>query len=143
MTDNAQTHLRDLGEAYVKAGYPNPQVWKFSPIDEPGALAFRELGARGYIERFAGEWRLASAGVLWVLKAHPMTAEAKEEFQALSEAYIQAGYPNHKVWNFSPVEASKAAFQELYSRGYIKPWGLGHKAWTLTDAGQRAILKDA
>lgn len=143
MTDNAQTHLRDIGEAYVKDGYPTPNTWGFSPSDETGALAFRELAAHGYIERFARGWRLASVGIRWVLNAHPMTDEAKEELRGLREAYTKDGYPNHKVWSFSPSdEASKATFQELYSRGYIKPMALGHKTWTFTDDGQKAILTD-
>ena len=145
MTNNAQSHLRDIGEAYVKHGYPDRQTWPLKPTDEEGARAFRELAALGYVEQFTitGEWILTSSGLRWVLNAHPMTEEAKALFRTIRDTYIKAGYPDRQAWYVERNNATSIApFQELDARGFIEPCGTGYKMWFLTEGGLQTMLKD-
>ena len=142
MSDNAEAVLREIGEAFVNDGYPHHRLWSFTPSDETTALGCRELAARGYLERAPKGWRLSAAGADHVLAEHPMTSGALETLQRIRDAYVEAGYPNHRTWSRSPASAEeKPSFQELYCRGFIVPRGLGHKEWLLTDPGQQAIMK--
>ena len=106
MTNNGQTLLRELGEAYVTAGYPERAGWYVTPQDQPGAVAFRELSAHGYVEPFCGGWRLTSSGLHAVMSANPMTDGAKGTLRAIREAYIQAGYPAREGWYVERTDAA-------------------------------------
>lgn len=141
MTDNAQALLQEIGEAFVNDGYPHHRLWSFSPNDENGALGCRELAAHGYLERAPRGWRLSAAGAEHVLTKHPMTPGALETLERIRDAYVEAGYPNHRDWSRAPTEEERPHFQELYCRGILQPTALGHKRWILTGPAQQALMK--
>lgn len=63
--------------------------------------------------------------------------EAAEILKWLCAEYIKAGFPNHKVWNFSPNNTEQlAVFRELRAHGWLETMGTGEKTWRLTDLGQ-------
>ncbi len=70
-----------------------------------------------------------------------MTSRADELLETLESQYLASGYPGHKVWTFKPRSAEDGkVFEELYSRGYITPFGNGRVEWRLTDKGHSWIL---
>lgn len=141
MNDDAATLLKELGEAYIRAGYPERQGWNVTPQDQKGASAFRVLSAQGYVEPLAGGWGLTSAGLRNILTSHAMTEEAKVRLQAIGQAYVKAGYPEREAWYYERRDSeSISTYQELASRGFIELLGTGYKMWLLTDAGVRSIL---
>jgi hypothetical protein len=144
MTPKAQEILEFLMNEYVKAGYPNHNTWSFSPGSEDFA-AFQELRARGYITPMGAggkRWLLTEEGVSSILRERPMSRQAEESLAGLKELYVEKGFPNHRVWWFTPNPGQEAAFQELCARGYITPTGAGGKRWLLTDYGQAAFVND-
>jgi hypothetical protein len=71
-----------------------------------------------------------------------MTSPDHELLETLERQYLASGYPGHKVWTFKPRSAEDGnAFEELYSRGYITPFGNGKVEWRLTDKGHSWILE--
>lgn len=142
MTDNAQALLREIGEEYAKDGFPPFPQWRFSPEGEETALHCRELAARGYLQRGPRGWRLSAAGAAHVLSEHPTTTGALEALERIRVAYVESGYPNHKTWFRTPADKDERAyFVELWTRGILHPRDLSHTRWSLTDAGQRAIMQ--
>ena len=143
MTSNGQTHLRELGKAYIAAGYPDRAGWPFAPDDQAGEVAIRELSAHGYVEPLAAQWRLTPAGLRAVMDIYPITEAAKSTLCEIREAYIQDGSPALEGWLYRrSSEARRPAVMELQSRGILRPSGTGYELWFLTNEGLRAILKD-
>jgi hypothetical protein len=70
-----------------------------------------------------------------------LTAEAYEILNWLRDKYIEAEYPNHRVWTFSPAESNRRAFAELAANGIIETIGAGREKWTLTDLGQSLVMQ--
>ena len=72
-----------------------------------------------------------------------MSEEAAELWSGIKTKYIEAQYPNHKVWNFSPSnDEQRETFRELRARGYIETMGMGEQNWLISDGGLEEILSD-
>jgi hypothetical protein len=69
-----------------------------------------------------------------------MSAKATEVWAQIGIKYVKAGYPNHRLWIFSPGQEDRAAFAELQARGHIRSMGLAEKFWRITDNGIGEIL---
>lgn len=69
-----------------------------------------------------------------------MSAKATEVWAQIGVKYVKAGYPNRRLWIFSPAQEDRAAFVELQARGYIQAMGLVDKFWRITDRGVGEIL---
>ncbi|WP_375766889.1 hypothetical protein NR798_35120 [Archangium gephyra] len=139
MTPKAQEILEYLMKEYLKAGYPNHNIWNFSPGSQENFVAFQELHARGYITPMGAgreKWLLTDEGAGSILRESPMSRQAEESLAELKELYVEKGFPNHMAWWFTPRPGQEAAFQELRARGYITLTGAGRERWQLTDYGQ-------
>jgi predicted nucleotide-binding protein len=70
-----------------------------------------------------------------------MTEDAKDIVRWLREQYLVAGFPDHHGWKFSPAKSNRTAIAELRAHGLIEVFGTGGRNWTLTDVGQRLLLR--
>lgn len=102
----------------------------------------------------AGDFEACIAGLAEVSPSDPFADPAvvskpeDERFDGLGEdaakilkwlcaEYVKAGFPNHKVWTFSPNNDEQLAiFRELRAHSWIETMGAGEKKWRLTDMGQ-------
>lgn len=72
-----------------------------------------------------------------------MSEEAAELWSNIRTMYIEAQYPNHKVWNFSPSnDEQRGTFRELRARGCIETMGLGEQNWRISDGGLEELLSE-
>lgn len=69
-----------------------------------------------------------------------MSAKAAEIWAQIGVKYVKAGYPNYRLWIFSPSHEDRAAFAELQARGHIQSMGLAEKFWRITHLGVGEIL---
>jgi hypothetical protein len=68
--EGAAEVMRWLAEQYVKAGYPQYNLWTFTPPDQDDPV-FGELRALGLLYfggPRGGPWRLTQAGLDWVMR---------------------------------------------------------------------------
>lgn len=68
-----------------------------------------------------------------------MSNDAKEIMTWLTDRYIRAGFPNHKVWNFTPTIDDKV-FPELRALGFIEQMGTRGGPFRLTDTGRDFVM---
>jgi hypothetical protein len=72
MSDGAADLMGWLGEQYVEAGFPNHQVWNFTPVDgDLGAAELRALGLLYFGGPHGGAWQLTASGVAWIMANRP------------------------------------------------------------------------
>lgn len=69
-SDPAAELMRWLAEQYVKAGYPQYNLWTFTPKDQddPTLGELRALGLLYFGGPRGGPWRLTEAGLDWVMR---------------------------------------------------------------------------
>lgn len=66
-TQAAVKAMREIGQLYVKEGYPEAGCWGFGH-DADDEVAFNELRDRGFIAPFTmSHWQLTARGVRWVM----------------------------------------------------------------------------
>jgi len=70
-----------------------------------------------------------------------MSADATDYMKKLGKLYVDAGFPNHKVWTFDKG-ANDAVHSELRALGLLKIMGLTGGPWVLTDEGQSWIMNN-
>ena len=145
MTEQAQQFLADLANRYAEGSFPNHQIWSISLTAEQKTAFGNELRARNLlVPMFLGAeapWRLTDEGLELILSILPLSEDAKQSLADLKQLYERAGFPNHKVWNFTPAADSAAATGELRARGYIEPMFMGRNPpMRLTDWGVSALL---
>jgi hypothetical protein len=70
-----------------------------------------------------------------------MSEGARQLMLWLTQQYVAAGFPNHKVWNFSPA-ANDTVFPELRALGLVQQMGTRGSPFRLTDAGQRWVMEN-
>jgi hypothetical protein len=68
-----------------------------------------------------------------------MSESARHLMLWLTQQYVAAGFPNHKVWNFSPA-SNDTVFPELRALGLVQQMGMRGSPFRLTDAGQRWVM---
>lgn len=69
-----------------------------------------------------------------------LTRDAQSIVEWLTEQYLDAGYPSHRGWSFSPGAEQRTTFAELRAHGLIKTMGSGGRNWVLTDAGHALLM---
>jgi hypothetical protein len=76
--------------------------------------------------------------------ANPRGANLSEGARAymlrLGRAYVDAGHPNHKVWQFDRGVETSVHSELMNAFGLIKLMGTRGASYTLTDHGQAWIL---
>ena len=68
-----------------------------------------------------------------------MSAGALDLMKWLAEKYVQAGFPGHKVWTFTPTEGDVRA-AELRALGLLYFGGPHGGPWNLTEKGVAWIM---
>jgi hypothetical protein len=68
-----------------------------------------------------------------------MSSEAKKVMLLLTQQYVAGGFPNHKVWNFSPPE-SDTVFPELRALELVEQMGARGSPFRLTNAGKQWVM---
>jgi hypothetical protein len=68
-----------------------------------------------------------------------MSKGARQVMLRLTQQYVAAGFPNHKVWNFSP-DVNDTAFSEMRALGLVQQIATGGSPFRLTDMGQRWVM---
>lgn len=68
-----------------------------------------------------------------------MSEAAQQVMLWLTQHYVAATFPNHKVWTFSPP-ANDTVFPELRALGLVEQIGARGSAFRLTDAGQHWVM---
>jgi hypothetical protein len=69
-----------------------------------------------------------------------MTDGARKFMNTLAGEYVNAGYPHHNSWAFSPGKDEQVIFNELKAHGYIRQ--LTIEMCVLTEAGLAEILEN-
>lgn len=72
----------------------------------------------------------------------PFSNDAAELMQWLAEQYVKAGYPNFKVWTFTPTNHDDPMYGELRALGLLYFVGPRHGPWRLTEKGVEWIMKN-
>ena len=143
MTEDAQKVMEFLKEKFVKDGYPNHKVWKFTP-PKPNSPVYQELRAHDYMApmgNFGSPWGLTDAGASWILQRIPMSTEARDALAQIGATYEQKNYPNHRVWWFERPIGQEKVYSELRARGFICATGTGAVRWHLTDHGRAQLMR--
>jgi hypothetical protein len=68
-----------------------------------------------------------------------MSDAAQQVMLWLTQHYVAATFPDHKVWTFSPP-ANDTVFPELRALGLVEQIGARGSAFRLTDAGQHWVM---
>jgi hypothetical protein len=68
-----------------------------------------------------------------------LSQEANDYLDVLAEAYVKAGFPNHKVWKFDKGK-NGTLHNQLRAHGIIEMMGTRGASWRLTDRGHRLVL---
>lgn len=68
-----------------------------------------------------------------------MSEGARDVMLWLTQHYVAAAFPNHKVWTFSPP-ASDTVFPEMRALGLVEQIGARGSPFRLTDAGQHWVM---
>ena len=79
LSEAAWEIMRFLRDAYVKAGFPNFRVWKFTPPDQSDPI-YGELRALGLVYfggPRGGPWRLTELGVDWIMRNRAKATDAR------------------------------------------------------------------
>jgi hypothetical protein len=69
-----------------------------------------------------------------------MSDGARQLMLWLTQQYVAADFPNHRVWNFSP-SPNDTTFPELRALGLVQQMGARGSPFRLTDAGQRWVME--
>lgn len=85
--------------------------------------------------------RPAAAGSAPTDAPHP-SAEALDVMRYLADAYIKAGYPNFKVWMFTPPDQNDPKMGELRALGLVYFLGPRGGPWRLTEEGVAWIMRN-
>jgi hypothetical protein len=64
-----------------------------------------------------------------------MSDGALEIMKYLAKAYVEAGYPNQRVWTFSVEQERDPIYNELVARRYIERHGAGTQTFILGQKG--------
>lgn len=146
VSDAASDLMDVLAQQYVEADFPNHRAWGFSPSSDD--TAYRELIAAGYLTRLGRSYALSDSGQRWVMRNRPdllgndqMSDAADEYMERLAAAYVEAKFPNHRVWGFSQGQEG-VPLNELRALGLIEMMGARGSAWRLTDSGQRWVMEN-
>lgn len=68
-----------------------------------------------------------------------MSADAERLMGALTQRYVELGFPNYKLWQFSGQDGDRT-LSELRALGFIEQVGTHGGPFRLTDAGQRYAM---
>jgi len=72
----------------------------------------------------------------------PLSEGALEAMRWLGEQYVKAGYPNFKVWMFTPKDQDDPIYGELRALGLVYFGGPRGGPWRLTQAGVDWIMRN-
>jgi hypothetical protein len=94
-----------------------------------------ELAAFKTIGKPAAAARAPSDGI-------PFSDGAAELMRWLAERYVEAGYPNFKVWSFTPKDQNDPVYGELRALGLLYFGGPRGGPWYLTEKGVDWIMRN-
>jgi hypothetical protein len=83
-----------------------------------------------------------SAAALAPSDGVPFSDGAAEIMRSLAEEYVDAGYPNFKVWMFTPPDQNDPIFGELRALGLVYFGGPHGGPWRLTEEGVDWIMRN-
>lgn len=71
-----------------------------------------------------------------------MSAEAEDLMRHLAGEYVKAGFPNYRVWMFTPPNQDHPPWNELRGLGLVYFEGPRGGKWRLTQKGVYWIMRN-